>query len=163
MCLLSFSLKENELRRADKEIKDRAEIESIVQNANICHLGLCDDGLPYVVPVNYGYADGCLYIHSARQGRKINILRKNNLVSFTIYTGDEMVRSDKACNWSMKFRSVMGVGRATLIEDRLEKEGALRTIMQHYTEKNTDFDPSRVEKILIIKIDIDTMTGKRSG
>ena len=156
-------MKENILRRADKEIKDKAEIESVLQKANICHLGLCDNGLPYVVPVNYGYADGCLYIHSASEGRKIDLLRKNNLVSFTIYTGDELVRSDKACNWSMKFRSVMGVGRATLIEDRQGKEAALRTIMRHYSEKSTDFDPSRVEKILIIKINIDTMAGKRSG
>jgi nitroimidazol reductase NimA-like FMN-containing flavoprotein (pyridoxamine 5'-phosphate oxidase superfamily) len=151
------------LRRSDKEIKDRAEIESILQRASICHLGLCDDGPPYVVPVNYGYANGCLYIHSAREGRKIDILRNNNNVSFTVYTDDKLVRSDKACNWTMKYSSVMGMGRASLIEGRTEKEEALHCIMQHYMEENSDFDPSRVDKVVIIKIDIDTMTGKRSG
>ncbi|MCX6005135.1 MAG: pyridoxamine 5'-phosphate oxidase family protein [Chloroflexi bacterium] len=151
------------MRRSDKEITDRAEIEDILNRAVVCHLGLCDNGIPYVVPVNYGYADGCLYIHSAKEGRKIDILRNNSNVSFTIYTDENLFRSEMACNWTMKYSSVMGTGRASLIEGRTEKEEALRCIMQHYTETNLDFNPAKVDKVVIIKIEIDTLTGKKSG
>lgn len=151
------------MRRSDKEITDRAEIEDILNRAVVCHLGLCDNGIPYVVPVNYGYADGCLYIHSAKEGRKIDILRNNSNVSFTIYTDENLFRSEMACNWTMKYSSVMGTGRASLIEGRTEKEAALRCIMQHYTETNLDFNPAKVDKVVIIKIEIDTLTGKKSG
>lgn len=151
------------MRRADKEIKKKEEIEDILQRGRLCHLGLVDNGLPYVVPVNYGYADGCLYIHSAREGRKIDILHRNNLVSFNIYIDDGMVQSDVACNWGMRYRSVMGTGAAALIEDRTKKEEALRIIMKHYAGPATAFQAARVDSILIIKIRIESLTGKKSG
>ena len=151
------------MRRADKEIKGRAEIEDILRCGRVCHLGLNDRGLTYVVPVNYGYADDCLYVHSAREGRKIDILRRSNLVSFSIYIDNSLVQSDVACNWGMRYRSVMGTGTAALIEDRAEKEEALRIIMKHYAGPASAFEAARVNSILIIKIQINSLAGKKSG
>ncbi len=151
------------MRRADKEIKNSAEIEDILNRGRVCHLGLNDRGLTYVVPVNYGYVDGCLYVHSAGEGRKIDILRRNNLISFSIYIDNSLVQSDIACNWGMSYRSVMGTGIAALVEDRAEKEAALRIIMTHYSGPFTAFDAASINKILVIRVEIETLTGKKSG
>jgi len=151
------------MRRTDKEIKDRAEIEDILNRGQVCHLGLIDNGLPYVVPVNYGYRDGCLYVHSARAGRKIDILRRNNLVSFSIYIDNGLVQSDVACNWGMSYRSVMGTGTVTMIDGKEEKEQALRIIMKHYAGPAVAFEAARLDNVRIIKIRINSLTGKKSG
>lgn len=66
------------VRRKDKEITNRAEIEGILKKAFICHLGLSDGDLPYVVPMNYGYEDGHIYLHCATEGKKLDIIKKNN-------------------------------------------------------------------------------------
>jgi len=150
------------LRRQDKEITDKREIEEVLVRASICHLGLCDNGGPYVIPLNYGYADGCLYAHSAQEGRKIDILRKNSLVAFTVYIDDGLRRAETACNWGTKYRSVMGTGHASLIEDQAEKEASLRIIMRHYTETEFEFNPLKIDLVTIIKIKIDKITGKKS-
>ena len=62
------------MRRKDKEIKDKFEIETIINRAEVCRIGLSDDNMPYVIPVNYGYRNNCLYIHSASEGKKIDII-----------------------------------------------------------------------------------------
>jgi hypothetical protein len=151
------------MRRDDKEIKSKMEIEGILRRGRVCHLGLCDNGTPYVVPVSYGYSDGCLYIHSAVSGRKIEILRCNNLVSFNICVDESVSESANACNWTMKYCSVTGAGKACILENRDEKIGALRLIMRHYSAGEYQFDPAAVERVLIIKIVIDDLTGKKSG
>jgi uncharacterized protein len=151
------------MRRADKEIKSRAEIEDILERGRVCHLGLCDNGTPYVVPVSYGYSEGCLYIHSAVSGRKIEILRGNNLVSFNIHVDESVSESATACNWTMKYCSVMGAGKAYILESRDEKIEALRLIMRHYSAGEYQFDPAAIDRVLTIKIVIDDLTGKKSG
>ena len=151
------------MRRTDKEIKDRAEIEEILRSGRVCHLGLIDDGLPYVVPLNYGYRDGCLYVHSAREGHKIDILRRNNIVSFSIHIDDGLVKPDVACNWGMSYRSVMGMGAAALVDGGEEKEQALRIIMKHYAGPIPVFETAKLDNVRIIKIRINSLTGKKSG
>jgi len=150
------------MHRIDKEIMSRAEIQDILKRGRVCHLGLCDEGVPYVVPVNYGYADGFLYVHSAGKGRKVEILRRNNLVSFNIYVDECLTESGVACNWTTKYRSVTGSGKASLVESRDEKEEALHLIMSHYSAGEYQFDPDAVDKVLIIKIVINSLTGKKS-
>ena len=151
------------MRRAEKEITSKTEIEDVLKRGRVCQLGLCDNGIPYVVPVNYGYADGVLYIHSAREGKKIEILRSNNLVSFNIYVDECLVESNKPCNWTMKYCSVMGAGKACILESRDEKNEALHLIMRHYSAGEYQFDPAAVDRVLIIKIVIDSLIGKKSG
>jgi hypothetical protein len=153
---------EGELRRSDKEITERSEINDILSRASICHLGLNDGGECYVVPVNFGYDGACLYIHSAKEGRKIDILRADKRVSFTVYADQRLEESDKACSFSMKYKSVMGRGLATLIDDPAVKVKALDVIMRHYLKGELNYDPARVDKIVIIIIEIQSLTGKKS-
>ena len=150
------------MRRSDKEITDRSEISDILARASICHLGLNDGGECYVVPVNYGYDGGCLYVHSAREGRKIDILKADNRVSFTVYADFHMQESNKACSFSMKYKSVMGRGLAYLVDDPADKVRGLDIIMRHYSENEFSYDPARVDKTVIIRIEIQNLTGKKA-
>ena len=152
------------MRRSDKELTDPAAIEDILKRARICHIALCDDGKPYVVPMNYGYDGNCLYLHSAREGRKIDIIKRNNLVAFSIFIDDMPVENDIACKRTMKYRSIMGQGSITLIGHAGEKEKALQIIMSHQAgEGDYQFERARVEKVIVLRVDIEEMSGKKSG
>jgi nitroimidazol reductase NimA-like FMN-containing flavoprotein (pyridoxamine 5'-phosphate oxidase superfamily) len=150
------------LRRSDRELTNRADIDDVLNRARICHLALCKNSVPYVVPLNYGYAGGCLYMHSAAEGRKIDTLKFNNTVSFAMHVDERMMISDTACKWSTKYKSVIGEGKAFLVEEKGAKEEALGIIMRHYSDKKFSFDPAMVKKIAVIKIVIDSITGKQS-
>ena len=89
------------MRRKDKEIADKKEIESIIERANVCRIGLSENNLPYVVPVNFGYKNNNIYFHSAPMGKKIDILKKNNNICFEIDIDHTLLISDDICNSSM--------------------------------------------------------------
>ena len=150
------------MRRKEKEILDREEMESIIRSALVCRLAFSVDDNPYVVPLNFGYRDNCLYFHSARKGKKIDMIRSNNRVCFEVDVDLEPVRAEKACDWSMKYRSVIGYGRAFLVEDVEEKKRALDLIVEHYSGSAHGYRKSLVERIAIIKVQVESMTGKQS-
>ena len=152
------------MRRKDKEIKDKKEIELIIRKANVCRIALSDNNMPYIVPVNFGYKDNSLYIHSATEGKKIEIIKKNNDICFEIDIAHEILQGKSACHTTMKYYSVIGYGKAYLIDDSEEKIKALNIIIEHYLpEIPHEYSEKLLKKIVIIKVEIDNMTGKKSG
>jgi hypothetical protein len=151
------------MRKKEREITDPQAMESIIERAVVCPLAMADNNIPYVVPVNFGYENGCLYIHSATEGKKIDIIRQNNRVCFEVEADLEMVRGDTACKWSMRYRSVIGWGRAFLVEGSEAKRAALDIIMRHYSGGSHEYPEKNVDKVAIIRVEIDSMTGKHSG
>ncbi len=152
------------MRRKEREITDKDLLESVIARAIVCRLGLCRDNMPYVVPVNFGYKDDCLYIHSSLQGLKMDILRVNANVCFEIDVDLELVPARKPCDWTLRYRSVIGFGTAAIVEDPLEKRKALDIIMDHYGGLSEDPYPEPViKKVGIIRVDIESMTGKKAG
>ncbi len=150
------------MRRKEKEITDINEIESIIRKSQVCRLALADGGLPYVVPLCFGYKNKILYFHSAKEGRKIEILRRNRQVCFE-FDIDARVRSGKtACNWTMAYKSVIGYGTASFIEDTEEKQKALDIIMRQYSEDDFEYSAKALVEMLVIKVDISRMTGKKT-
>ena len=150
------------MRRKEKEITDKSEIESIIRNSQVCRLGLADDGLPYIVPLCFGYRGDTLFFHSAKEGRKIEILKTNNQVCFEFDINPEVQAGKTACAWGMKYQSVIGYGTAALIEDPEEKQEALDIIMSQYSEGNFNYSDKAFGQTLIIRVDISSMTGKKS-
>ena len=151
------------MRRKEKEITDKSEIESIIRKSLVCRLGLADAGRPYIVPLCFGYKNNCLYFHSAKEGRKIDILKRNNEVCFE-FDDDLQVQVGKAaCDWGMQYRSVIGYGRASIIEDPEEKHRALDVIMAQYGDGPFEYSEKAFKKTLVIKVEIETMTGKKSN
>jgi nitroimidazol reductase NimA-like FMN-containing flavoprotein (pyridoxamine 5'-phosphate oxidase superfamily) len=151
------------VRRNEREITDPGTLESILKSARVLRLGLSDGDQPYVVPLNFGYRDQALYIHSARQGRKLDIIKKNNRVCFEADVDHEIVEAERACDWTMKYRSVVGFGIASLVEDLPGKREALEVIMGQYSDRSFTFEDKIVEKTAIIKVEIESMSGKQSG
>ena len=109
------------MRRKEKEISDKAEIEIIILKSEVCRLGLSDDGVAYIVPLCFGYQDNCLYFHSAGEGKKIDILKRNKQVCFEFEADTRVTTGKTACAWGMQYRSVIGYGEASFIRDAKEK------------------------------------------
>jgi len=151
------------MRRLDREITDRAQIESIIKQSSVCRLAMSDNNRPYLVPLNFGYRDEALYFHCAKEGKKIDILKNNPVVCFEFDSGHELVTADKSCDWGMKYQSVIGYGTAFFIEDMQKKKEALAIIMNQYSGAYHEFEEAVVLNTAIIKVEIEKMTGKIKG
>ena len=151
------------MRRREKEISEKNKLEDILTKAQICRLGLLDHTLPYIVPLNFGYKDGCLYFHSASRGKKIDLLKLNPTVCFEIDIDQHVLPADIPCRWSTEYKSVIGYGTAHFITDLRHKKEALNIILNHYSpEASFDFPKDKLQEVTLIRIDITTMTGKKS-
>ena len=151
------------MRRSERQIESKSDMESIIRDSTICHLALSDGGRPYIVPLNFGYEEGTLYFHCAKDGRKIDIIRRNPAVCFSFVPDHRVVPSESACGWITQYRSVTGFGTASLVESRKSKIKALEIIMRQYSEDKVQFGDNAVDKVLIIRVDVESMTGKVSG
>jgi nitroimidazol reductase NimA-like FMN-containing flavoprotein (pyridoxamine 5'-phosphate oxidase superfamily) len=151
------------MRRKEKEIQDRSEIESVIERSVVCRLAMCDGMQPYIVPLNFGYRGNALYFHTGLKGKKVEILRKNNRVCFEMEMDVALVPGERACEYGMTFLSVIGTGTAVLVEEVEAKRRALDILMNHYSVDNRDYDDKALKKTLIIRVDIQEMTGKKSG
>ena len=151
------------MRRKEKEVLDRDEIESIIRKADVCRLGFSDNDIPYIVPLNFGYKENCLYFHTAKAGKKIDMIKTNNRVCFELDIDHEVVRAENPCDWNMKFQSVIGYGEAFLLEDIDDKRLALDIIMEHYSGRPDGYKEKLVDHLAVIKVQIESMTGKKSG
>ncbi len=151
------------MRRKEKEIKSRKEIEEIINKAQICTIGLCQDNVPYVVTVNFGYKDRAIYFHSAPEGRKIDMIKSNSLVGFQMYCDYSLSAQAIPCAWSTNYRSVSGQGRAIILNRLEDKISGLDILMSHYAQGPFEYDRQEIDKMVIVKISIDRMTGKKSG
>ncbi|MBF0229483.1 MAG: pyridoxamine 5'-phosphate oxidase family protein [Desulfamplus sp.] len=151
------------MRRKEKEIKEQSEIEAIINSSLVCRLGLSDGNMPYIVPLCFGFKERSIYIHSSLKGRKIDILKINPNVCFEFDSDIEVKETDNPCNWGMKFKSVIGFGKAVFIDDIEEKKEALNIIMQQYSGNSFDFSDNVVNGVAVIRIDIEEITGKWSA
>ena len=150
------------MRRADKEITSKAAIEGIISRSLVCRLALADENQPYIVPLCFGYKDNSLYFHSAVQGKKIDIIKKNNRVCFEFDVDSEVIKADKACEWGLQYKSVVGFGQASFLEDSESKRRALDIIMKQYSGESSTYPETKLKHTVIIKVDIQHMTGKQA-
>jgi len=151
------------MRRKEKEIKGTADIEQILNRAFVCRLGLCDNGRPYVVPLCFGYEDNALYIHCAKEGKKLDIIRENNNVCFEVDIDSQVIKAAQACRFGVRYKSVIGFGRARLIEDAELKRRGLDAIMQRFSKGPFEYSQEDLEKTMVVKVEIESMTGKISA
>jgi uncharacterized protein len=148
------------MRRKDLEINDPVKIEKIIQEAKICHLALVDNDAPYVVPMNFGWEKGYLYLHSANHGRKIEILKNNNLVSFSI-VGKMEVTDKSSCK--IAYRSVSGSGRAHIVTTVEEKVLGIRAVMRQILGEEFEFPLKSLDRTTVFRIEILEIKGKQAG
>jgi uncharacterized protein len=149
------------MRRKEKEIKEMAIIDTIIKEAQVCRLAMVDQDKPYVVPLSFGYDGAHIYFHSALEGRKIEVLRKNPHVCFEFDQVIKLKKHKEACEWGMSFKSVIGEGQAILVEEITEKIHALGVIMAQYSQRRFEFSRESMEKTAVIKVVIRQITGKQ--
>ena len=151
------------MRRKEKEITDKSEIERIISKAIVCRISMANDNIPYIVPLCFGYKDNSIYVHCASEGKKTDILHKNSNVCFEIDINSQVIEGDNACNWGMQYQSVIGFGKAFFLEDSEDKKIGLNIIMNHYSNRVFQFSEQSLKKTSVIKIEIESMSGKQSG
>ena len=124
---------------------------------------MVDGNKPYVLGFNFGYQDRIIYLHCAKEGKKIDILKQNNQVCVEFDT-DHLIFSRHeivACSWRMRYRSVLAHGKAVFVDDYDQKVEALKIFMKHYSETEFKYSKPAVDNVLIIKIIVDEMTGRK--
>ena len=152
------------MRKREREITDETMIRDILDRAQVIHLGLSDEGQPYVVPMNYGYVleDGKLtfYLHGALEGYKYEVMGKNPRISFSIECDVKPFEGRVACQYGTVYSSIMGKGTAVLVEDIEEKKQAMSVLMKTQTGKDFTFDEKLVSIVRVIRLDITEFSAK---
>jgi nitroimidazol reductase NimA-like FMN-containing flavoprotein (pyridoxamine 5'-phosphate oxidase superfamily) len=154
------------MRRTDREITSPPDKLSAIRQCTVCRLGLSDDGMPYIVPLNYGYTWEderlTLYFHSANAGKKLDVIKKNNNACFEIDCDHQLIEGEKPCDYGYAYRSVVGFGKITFIESKEGKTEALNHIMKHQTGKDDacHFDDAMLARVCVYKLVVDAWTGK---
>lgn len=152
------------MRRKDKEVTEKSVIEKIINDAEFCRIALSNGNEPYIIPMNFGYKDGCVYMHSAKEGKKLDIMKANNNVCFQVESQVELLKDENPCGWSTRYYCVIGFGKAVIIDDIDEKRRALDIIMEKYTERPShEYSEDALNKILAIKVELNSITCKKSG
>jgi len=120
------------------------------------------DNAPYITPVNYAYYDDAIYIHCGLKGRKLNNIEENPTVCFEVSASGNLFDSDKACEFGMAYWSILIFGRAEIVQSPDVKRSGLNAIMEKYASqfKYSDFTDDDLERVNIIKINIESMSGK---
>ena len=147
-------------------ITNVSEKEEIINNCDCCYVGMVDENNnPYVVPFNFGYRENTIYLHSAPEGKKISILKKNSQVCIAFSTAHKLnfQSENMACSYSMFYKSVLCYGNIEFIENYELKVEAMNIIMKQYTGKEFGFSVPSINGVLVYKVVIDEMTGKEFG
>ena len=152
------------MKRKEKQICSRSEIDEIVTKSDVCRLAFAKDNIPYIVPVSFGYDGKGIFIHTAKAGRKIEFIKENNLVCFE-FDADVKIIGDETvpCKWTSAYRSVIGYGRIVELVEFDDKVSAINQIMHHYSGKQWNFDDRMLNGVKLWKIMIDEISGKQSG
>ena len=148
------------MRKSEREIKERKDIDGIIRRCRVCHLAMCDNDQPYVLPLNFGYDGEFLYFHAAPAGKKLDIIRKNNRVGFEFDILHAIVNAEQACAWGAEYESVIGSGTAEIVDDVETKKIALEWIMRQYGSDADDFPEETMKKTLILRVRILEISGK---
>lgn len=153
------------MRRKDREVTDPEKIREIISSCNCCRLGIpCQTGV-YVVPMSFGYQElqgtYVFYFHSAKEGRKIELLHQNPLVGFEMDTNYQLKKSESPCGYSARFQSIIGTGTVSFLEDLQQKSEALSILMHHYTKQsNWEFPETMLQAVCVFCLTVDTLSCK---
>ena len=144
---------------------NKERIEEIIAKSSVCFIGVVDGDEPYVLPMNFGYADNVIYLHSAPTGRIVDILKKNNNICVTFSIDHELAfqHPEVACSYRMKSKSVVAWGKVNFQENMPKKTEALNIIMEQYSDKIFKYSDPAVRNVCIWEVPIDKVTCKEFG
>jgi len=144
-------------------VTDRAQMLDIMQRCDVISIAFSGE-TPYVIPMSFGFedVDGQLriYLHGAFEGEKIERIRRDARVAFSMYTGNRVLESGKACAYTTTFESVCGAGNMRIIDGE-EKRHGFDVLMAHYAPgKKLEFDDALMASTCVMRIDVKELTCK---
>lgn len=150
-------------------IEEKNTIEEIIRECSSCSVGLIDkNGLPYVVPMSFGYQDGCIYMHSAPEGFLIDSLNRNPNVCITFCTPSSLIwqHPDVGCSYRLKAGSVICRGKVSFLEDEdfHGKKKILDILMSQYVQdKKFTYAVPALKNVKVWKVEVEDFSCKKFG
>lgn len=149
------------MRRSDREITDYDDILDVVRRCDVCRIAMFDEEYPYIVPMNFGYTieednSMVIYFHGAKEGKKHDLLSKNNHVGFEM----DISRPYEKGSITMQYESVVGFGDMELILEESEKIYAHRAILNHYNDGGVEVSGEMIRNTCMLKLTVKHITGK---
>ncbi len=153
------------MRRKDREITDEAKIDEVISRCHCCRLGFNDSGEVYIVPLNFGFVKRdrkrFLYFHSAREGRKIDLVSEGCEVGFEMDCGYQLHPGEVPCDCYAEFSSVIGTGNVEIITDQDEKILGLQSLMKQATgRENCEFRPETLNAVCVFRLEVNKISCK---
>lgn len=148
--------------KAIQDIVDMEELEAIIRRCKFCHIGMVDNDRPYVLAFNFGYDDQTIWIHCAREGKKLDVLKNNPNVCVEFDTDHRLFSRNEevACSWRQAYRSVIVEGQAVFVDGYDEKMKGLNILMKNYSSREFKYSKPSVDNIQVIKIPVAFISGR---
>ncbi len=149
-----------------RTVKLQEEIDRIINKCDVGYLAMVDkDNTPYVIPMNFGLEGNFIYLHSAMEGKKLDILKRNNRVSMSFSTDHDLyIRNDAvACSYTMKYRSVLAHGLVEFIEDKEDKILGMNVIMKHYSGKEFTYNLPAINNVCVLRVVVENFEARVYG
>ena len=155
-----------EMRSKDRAVTELSKIEEVLSRCDCCRVGFADQGDVYIVPLNFGYdwsGEGCtLYFHGAKAGRKWELLQTSPTVGIELDCGYALMPADTACAHAAHFQSIIGTGRAEIIEDESQQRHALDALMRHAAGKGGwEIPAAALKSTCVFKVTVETLSCKQ--
>ena len=152
------------MRRKDREVTDPDALRDIVEACQVCRIAMQDEEGLYIVPMNFGYEYEndrlTLYVHSAREGRKVAAFRLNGRIAFEMDCDHELVEGRQACQYSYRYRSLIGNGDIVELDNPDEKKKGLLALMRRFTDRPVQFNYKMLGVVAVFRIDVSRFSGK---
>ena len=153
------------MSKSDREIKSKEEIIDIIKRCDVIRLAFNNGDYPYILPLNFGFEvkndKVIFYLHSALEGTKVDIMKKDNRASFEMDTKHELQYYEEKGYCTMSYESIIGRGRIRILPED-EKMNALKKLMGHYHKsEDTYFNPAAISRTLVYSLEVEEMTAKR--
>ncbi len=153
------------MRRKDRELTNREEMIQMIENAKVLRIALFDNAYPYIVPMHYGYtiedSKVVFYMHSAKEGHKLDLIHQNGNVCVEIENEMEIISGgDVPCQYGAKFASVIVRGKAEIVEDTDEKIKGLKVLMLHQVNQDFEINEQMADMVCVIKVVVDEISAK---
>ena len=152
------------MRRKDREITDKQDILEVMKKCDVCRIALHNGDYPYIVPLNFGLQVEndmpALYFHGALEGKKYELIEKDNRASFEMDCGHQLILDKAQGNCAMEYESVIGQGYIEMLNEE-EKYEALRILMKQYRREDFPFNEKVIPMTAVFRLRVESMTGKR--
>jgi len=155
------------MRRKEREVIERNAQLEILKNADAVRIAFAVDKEPYIVSMNFGFVWEerlQLYLHCAREGKKLDMMRRNNRVCFQMDVDHQMVIDQIPCRWSMNYASIVGRGSLVEVVDERERFLGLNCMMADYGNTGeAGFPAETLQETTVLRLDVEELSAKRKS